>query len=165
MIIVNRSSQEAIQYLEGEREVIRDLFENHIKNDDRHSKLMMFVDRGTDERMYSKYGLFLGDARDWAGVKQLLPPSCPHSVIQQFDGSVVLQSSACYLKDAYRSNTSMELMGMSQKAQQRRRMSRNFDDTVSFEDGMDANQGPNGDWMTDAIQEEKPRSKGACVVS
>lgn len=53
-----------IQILEGEKEAVRDLYDQHISRDPRHHNLILLVEEKVSERLFSQWSMGFRDLND-----------------------------------------------------------------------------------------------------
>ncbi|CAK8986805.1 BLUF domain-containing protein, partial [Durusdinium trenchii] len=93
VLLFNETTNELIQVLEGDEELVRNLFQV-ISQDTRHSDVTVHLEKKTKDRQYKEWGMLKGAAKDWKAVKMTLPGSINGKVAGTFDEAFKLQAEA-----------------------------------------------------------------------
>mmetsp|Transcript_22214 Transcript_22214/g.39287 ORF Transcript_22214/g.39287 Transcript_22214/m.39287 type:complete len:134 (+) Transcript_22214:170-571(+) len=86
VLLYNHDTQEVVQVLEGEEDVIKDLLET-IKLDNRHRNMRVMSQMTVTERQYSHWGMLRGGGKAWKLVKMHLPASSDPAIVESFDNA------------------------------------------------------------------------------
>ncbi|GBG24341.1 Hypothetical Protein FCC1311_005592 [Hondaea fermentalgiana] len=91
VLLHNVNTDELIQVLEGEDDVLDDLMEI-IGKDVRHRGIRIMVRKEVDGREYSNWGMLRGNKDSWKLVKLHLPASADPNVVGDFEEAFALSN-------------------------------------------------------------------------